>query len=45
MRNWILGEMEASVAILELLGSQAISELCGMIARQSKLLRKDLLKR
>ena len=42
MRNWILGEMETNVAILELLGSQTILELCATIARQSKLLRKDL---
>ncbi len=42
MRNWVSSEIESTIAILELLGSQSIQEVCGAITRQSRLVKKTL---
>ncbi|EPE10816.1 polyketide synthase [Ophiostoma piceae UAMH 11346] len=42
LRNWVNSEMEATVPVLEFLGSRNIQSLSGFIARQSRLVRKEL---
>lgn len=42
LRNWVSSEMEATVPVLEFLGSRNIQSLSGFIARQSRLVRKEL---
>jgi NAD(P)-dependent dehydrogenase (short-subunit alcohol dehydrogenase family) len=42
MRNWITRDLEVTVPILELLGSGSIKDLCHNIARQSKLVPKEV---
>lgn len=43
MRNWIASEIEATVPVLELLGSQSIFELARSITRQSRIVQKLVL--
>ncbi len=43
MRNWVISDMEATIPVLEFLGNHSIHELCENIARQSRLVNKELL--
>ncbi|KIH89316.1 polyketide synthase [Sporothrix brasiliensis 5110] len=43
LRNWVSSEMEATVPVLEFLGSRTTQSLSGFIARQSRLVKKELL--
>ncbi|EFX02355.1 polyketide synthase [Grosmannia clavigera kw1407] len=43
LRNWVASEMEATVPVLEFLGSRTVQSLAGFIARQSRLVKKELL--
>jgi hypothetical protein len=43
MRNWITKDIEVTVPILELLGTQPIQELCKGISGRSRLVSKLLL--
>ncbi|KJR81416.1 polyketide synthase [Sporothrix schenckii 1099-18] len=43
LRNWVSSEMEATVPVLEFLGSRTTQSLSDFIARQSRLVKKELL--
>ena len=40
MRNWIASEIEVTVPVLELLGTDSILELAKSITRQSRLTKR-----
>lgn len=42
LRNWVSSEMEATVPVLEFLGGRTTQSLSGFIARQSRLVKKEL---
>ncbi|EPE03579.1 polyketide synthase [Ophiostoma piceae UAMH 11346] len=43
LRNWVGSEMDVTVPVLEFLGARTVPSLAGFIARQSRLVRKELL--